>query len=103
MQKEMVAMIRNWEDPEYIKDLQSFPEFANVYQRFIPNYSKEVYPLTKMTGKNVPWQWNFKQKTAFEALKKAFTWAPILQHFDYERAIVVKTDASDYVSAGVLS
>ncbi len=35
--------------------------------------------------------------------KDAFTSAPILQHFDYEKAIVVETDASDYVSAGVLS
>ena len=43
------------------------------------------------------------QKTAFEALKEAFTSAPILQHFDYESAIVVETDASKYVSAGVLS
>ena len=32
-----------------------------------------------------------------------FTSAPILQHFDYEKAIVVEIDASDYVSVGVLS
>ena len=43
------------------------------------------------------------QKKAFEALKMAFTTAPILQHFDFEKAIVVETDASDFVSAGVLS
>ena len=103
MKEEKVATIRNWEDPEHIKDLQSFLGSANFYRRFILNYSKMVSPLTKLTGKNVPWQWNSEQKTTFEALKEAFTSATILQHFDYERAIVVEIHASHYVSAGVLS
>ena len=57
----------------------------------------------KLTGKSVPWQWETEQRTAFKALQDAFTSAPILHHLDYENAIVVETDASDYVSAGVLS
>ena len=59
--------------------------------------------MMKLTGKSIPWQWETKQRAAFKALKDAFTSAPILQHFDYEKAIIVETDASDYVSAGVLS
>ena len=47
--------------------------------------------------------WEAEQKAAFKPLKEAFTTASILQHFDYEKAIVVETDTSDYVSAGVLS
>jgi hypothetical protein len=38
-----------------------------------------------------------------EALKQVFTTAPILRHFDYDREIIVETDASDYISASVLS
>jgi len=34
---------------------------------------------------------------------KAFTTAPALRHFDHEREVIIETDASDYVSAGVLS
>jgi len=33
----------------------------------------------------------------------AFTTAPALRHFDHEREVIIGTDASDYVSAGVLS
>jgi len=33
----------------------------------------------------------------------AFTTAPALQHFDHEREVIIETDASNYVSAGVLS
>ena len=103
IQDEKVATIRDWEDPENVKDVQSFLGFANFYRRFILNYSKVVALMTKLTGKIVPWQWETEQRPAFKALKDTFTSAPILQHFDYEKAIVVETDASDYVSAGVLS
>ena len=35
-------------------------------------------------------------------MKEAFTTAPILIHFDFDKAIVVETDASDITSAGIL-
>ena len=47
--------------------------------------------------------WGPEQQAAFDLLKKAFTSAPILRHFDYDREIIVETDASNYVSAGILS
>ena len=40
---------------------------------------------------------------AFEFLKTAFTTALVLAHFDPDREILIETDASDYVSAGVMS
>ncbi|SLM34769.1 retrotransposon nucleocapsid protein [Lasallia pustulata] len=40
---------------------------------------------------------------AFDLLKKQFTTAPILAHFDPIKEIIVETDASDWVSAGILS
>ena len=36
-------------------------------------------------------------------MKTAFTTALVLAHFDLDREILVETDASDYVSAGVIS
>jgi hypothetical protein len=36
-------------------------------------------------------------------LKVAFTTASVLAHFNFEKEIVLATDASSYVSAGVLS
>ena len=47
--------------------------------------------------------WGSDQQAAFDVLKKVFTSAPSLRHFDYDREIVVETDASNYVSAGILS
>jgi len=66
-----------------------------------------VMPLTRMTKKEgskyVPFVWGPEQQAAFDLLKKAFTSAPILRHFDYDREIIVETDASDCDSAGILS
>ncbi|EPQ25612.1 uncharacterized protein PFL1_06932 [Pseudozyma flocculosa PF-1] len=44
-----------------------------------------------------------EQRDAFTRLKKAFTTAPVLRHFDPSLPTVMETDASDYVVAGVLS
>jgi hypothetical protein len=43
------------------------------------------------------------QRRAFAELKVAFTTAPVLAHFNFEMEIVSETDASSYVSVGVLS
>jgi hypothetical protein len=59
--------------------------------------------LTKLTRKDVEFEWLEGQQRAFEAMVQGFTMAPNLQHFDYGREVVIETDASDYVSAGVLS
>jgi len=107
MDPEKVSCILGWETPRTVTDVQCFLGFANFYRRFIKDYTKVVTPLTRMTkkegGKYVPFVWGPEQQAAFDLLKKAFMSVPILRHFDYDREIIVETDASDYFSAGILS
>jgi hypothetical protein len=98
-----LSAISDWESPKSVKDVQIFLGFANFYRRFILGYSKIVAPLTALTKKGIKFQWTSESEAAFQNLKRSFTSAPILKHFDPEGEIVVETDASDYVSAGVLS
>jgi hypothetical protein len=98
-----VATIQEWPEPRNVKDVQSFLGFANFYRRFVKGYSNIVTPMTHLTRKNTHFIWSDECSQSFETLKQAFTTAPILRHFDYDREIIVETDASDYVSAGVLS
>jgi len=42
-------------------------------------------------------------QAAFEGLNEAFTTAPIVIHFDFDKEIIEKTNASDIASAGILS
>jgi len=86
-----------------VKDIQSFLGFANFYRRFIFNYSDIVVPLTRLTRKDAPWNFSKDCRHSFNALKHAFTTAPILTHFILDTPIIVETDASDYAVAGILS
>ena len=89
--------------PHNIKEVQSFLGFANFYRRFILNFSEIVTPLTRPTCKDTPFKWEDKQQKAFNELKNAFYYAPILTHFDPNDPIVIETDASDYAIAAILS
>ena len=59
--------------------------------------------MTELTKKDTPFVWGPTQHASFTKLKEAFTCAPILVRFDFEQDTIVETDASDYVSAGILS
>jgi hypothetical protein len=84
-------------------EVQQFLGFCNYYRRFIPQYSENAEPLTRLTKKDEPFVWGSEQQLAFEMMVTAFTTAPALRHFHHEREVIIETDASDYVSAGVLS
>jgi len=53
--------------------------------------------------KTSPFNWTDNAETAFCRLRKAFTTAPILRHFDPSLHIRVETDASGYAVAGILN
>ena len=77
--------------------------FGNYYRRFIKDFSSIVKPLTLLTKKNQKFEWGEAQQHSFETLKSAFTSAPVLRHFDSTKEITLETDASNQVSAGILS
>ncbi|MGF1973944.1 ribonuclease H family protein, partial [Staphylococcus aureus] len=66
-------------------------------------YSAIAKPLTNLTRKGVQFQWTDKCQDAFNSLKKSFTTAPILSHFQPDQQIIVETDSSDYAVAAILS
>ncbi|TKA49304.1 hypothetical protein B0A49_13706, partial [Cryomyces minteri] len=103
MDPKKVETVQEWKTPKNVKDVRAFIGFAGFYRRFIHRFSTIVDPLVRLTKKDTPFSWNMACTQAFEELKTAFTSAPILKHFDPEAQIVVETDASNYVSAGVLS
>jgi len=86
-----------------VKDIQSFLGFANFYKHFIFNYSDIVIPLTCLTRKDTPWNFDDKYRIAFNTLKQTFTSTPILTYWVPDAQLIVETDASDYVLTAILS
>ncbi|KAI7758443.1 hypothetical protein LZL87_014364 [Fusarium oxysporum] len=98
-----VETVKNWKTPTCLTDVQAFIGFGNFYRRFIRDFSKLTAPLNRLMKKDVPFVWDGACEKAFLKLKEAFTTAPILRPFNWTRDVILETDASDYVSAGVLS
>ena len=116
MDAKKVEVIQKWESLLSVKDVQAFLGFAKFYCQFIPKFSKKVKPLNKLTkgtqyttklgNKKIKYglfEWSKVCQQAFENLKRAFTTAPVLAHYDSLLETWVETNASDFVVARVLS
>ena len=105
MSKGKVEAVLFWEAPKSLKEVQLFLGFANFYRRFIQDYSRIARPLTELTKKEAgqEWKWNLEAEKAFQELKRRFTTAPILAHFDATRSTIIESDASDLAIGAILS
>ena len=103
MDQKNVKAVVEWGLPKNLHDLRAFLGFSNFYRRFILGYLEVVSPIIKLTKKDVKFAWDAEYEAAFQQLKHKFISAPILIHFDAEKEIILETDASDYVSAGIMS
>src|SRR6266481_4648374 len=84
-----VQSIQDWPEPWKGRDIMSFLEFANFYRCFIYGYSEITVPLTRLTWKDIAWDWTDNCWEAFNKLKKAFTTAPVLTHWIPDTPIMV--------------
>ena len=103
MSDDKIKIIQDWPEPKKVKDIQSFLGFANFYHWFIFNYSDIVILLTHLIWKDIPWKFDSSCHDAFNFLKKAFTFAPILTHWIPNAELIVETDALDYALTAILS
>lgn len=102
MDPEKIKAIADWEPPTTRCQLQRFLGFANFYRRFIRDFSKHTKCLHDLTKKDATWLWTHECQAAFEALKVAFSSAPALRVYDWNRATVVEVDASNWSTGGTL-
>ncbi|MBW0583221.1 hypothetical protein O181_122936, partial [Austropuccinia psidii MF-1] len=64
---------------------------------------QKISTLTSLLKQDSPFVFNEEALSHFQILKKAFTTAPILSHFNLSLPTIVKTDASDYALGAILS
>ncbi|KAI3825313.1 hypothetical protein L1987_06795 [Smallanthus sonchifolius] len=72
----------------------NFLGMKGYYRRFIQDFSRIASPLTKLTRKEVKYEWGPTQNNAFEELKTRLTQAPVLTLPKGNEDLVVYSDAS---------
>jgi len=103
MDPEKVNAILKWPEPTNVKQVRAFLGLGNFYRRFIKDYAIMARPMMDLTCKDTVFNFGEKERAAFEALKAAFTRAPVLQYPDQDREFRLETDASEFAVGGVIS
>ena len=75
---EKVEAMMSWERPKSVFEIRSFLGLAGYYKRFIEDFSRLAAPMTRLTHKEVKFEWNDLCQKAFQELKRRLTSAPIL-------------------------
>ncbi|KAI3810835.1 hypothetical protein L1987_20458 [Smallanthus sonchifolius] len=89
-----IETVKEWNIPKTPTEIQSFLGLAGYYRRFIQDFSRIASPLTKLTWKEVKYEWGQTQNNAFEELKTRLTQAPVLTLPEGNEDLVVYSDAS---------
>lgn len=100
---EKVRAIERMEVPNTTTKVRRFLGSGGFYRRYIKGYSQITEPLARLTGKNVPFDWNENCQSAFEELKRRLCSAPILKEPDWTKEFHLHTDASQTAVEAVLA
>ena len=74
---EKVEALLSWERPKSVFEIRSFLGLAGYYRRFIEDFSRIEAPMTRLTRKEVKFEWDDQCEETFQELKTRLTSAPI--------------------------
>ena len=75
---EKVEAVMSWESPKLVFEIHSFLGLVRYYRRFIEDFSLLAAPMTRLTRKEVRFEWNDLCESVFQELTTKLTSAPIL-------------------------
>ncbi|GJT48034.1 putative reverse transcriptase domain-containing protein [Tanacetum coccineum] len=89
-----IESIKDWAFPKSPTEIRQFLRLAGYYRRFIEGFSKIAKSMTKLTQKNVKFDWGEKEEAAFQLIKQKLCSAPILALPKGSENFIVYCDAS---------
>ena len=69
MDPRKIEAIVNWEQPKNVYEVRSFLGLASYYKQFVEHFSVIATPLTRLTRKEVKYEWNGDCEQSFQELK----------------------------------
>ena len=62
---EKVEVVMSWERPKSVFEIRSFLGLAGYYRRFIEDFYRITAPMTRITRKEVKFDWDDRCEEAF--------------------------------------
>ena len=94
MDPRKIEAIVSWEQHKNVFEIPSFLGLAGYYRRFMEHFSLIAVPLTRLTRKEVKYEWSDDCEQSFQELKSRLTTAPVLALPTPESEYVVFSDVS---------
>ena len=91
--KERIRAVVDMPIPTSVTELRCWIGMVRFYDRFVPGLSGMADPLHQLLKKDQEWTWGPEQQKAVQQIKECLTTAPVLQHYDPARELVLATDA----------
>nr|GFC72535.1 retrotransposon protein, putative, Ty3-gypsy subclass [Tanacetum cinerariifolium] len=89
-----IESIKDWASPKTPTKIRQFLGLAGYYHRFIEGFSKIAKSMTKLTQKNVKFDWGENEEVAFQLVKQKLCSAPVLALPKGSENFIVYCDAS---------
>ena len=89
-----VEVVMSWGRPNPVFEIRNFLGLAGYYRRFIEDFSRLTESMTRLTRKEVKFEWNDLCEKAFQELKRRLTSTPILIVPERGQRYTVYCDAS---------
>ncbi|GJV18575.1 reverse transcriptase domain-containing protein [Tanacetum coccineum] len=86
----------------WTQGVRSFLRHAGFNRRFIKDFSKIAWPITKLLEKDTPFEFNDECQKAFELLKEKLTCAPVIISLNWNLPFELMCDASDFAVGAIL-
>ncbi|VDI00912.1 Hypothetical predicted protein [Mytilus galloprovincialis] len=89
-----ITAVQEYPSPRSVRELRRALGLLNWFKKFIPNFSAEIEPLTKLLRKNAKFRWTSEQENAFTKLKSLLTNSPILAFPNFHTEFYLAVDTS---------
>nr|GEX54068.1 putative reverse transcriptase domain-containing protein [Tanacetum cinerariifolium] len=73
-----IESIKDWASPKTPMEICQFLGLVGYYRKFIEGFSKIAKSMTKLTWKNVKFNWGEKEEVTFQLIKKKLCSTPIM-------------------------
>ena len=92
-----VDAIRNWGPCQSLTEVRAFLGTVGILRNFILGFAKIAHPLSRLTKKDVPFEWGTAQMDAQKALKAAVLNCPAIRAIDYKSSapVILAVDTSN--------